>query len=281
MPFLSATVSAFAEILGQNLLGTWQGSRNAVGMRVGSELKAARKKAGISVEVISKRTKIAVSKLVALEKNDFKNLPTGLYLFSTVRAYAREVHIDPEPIVERLRAEFGDKDALDALHALDGTGALDAKNLADARRSKEEQSNLLRNAAIAAGVVLMAAAGAGAGAYLHNRGRIAHEVRGTKVERSSAAPTVNSPDETTSVSLSSQAPATTVATARRCAAASCGCSPQTSANENPQAEAANYCRHTRTARNRSDSWRRVRCIGLIWCDAADRVPEPGANRRAR
>ena len=87
-------------------------------MRVGSELKAARKKAGISVEVISKRTKIQVSKLVALEKNDFKNLPTGLYLFSTVRAYAREVHIDPEPIVERLRAEFADKDALDALHAI-------------------------------------------------------------------------------------------------------------------------------------------------------------------
>lgn len=171
-------------------------------MQVGSELKSAREKAGISVEMISKRTKIHVSKLVALEKNDFKNLPTGLYLFSTVRAYAREVHIDPEPIVERLRAEFADKDALDA-----------AKNLADARRSKEEQSNLLRNVAIAAGVVLMAAAGAGAGAYLHNISRIAHEVRGTKVERSSAAPTVNSPNEAPSVSLSSQAPATTVAAA--------------------------------------------------------------------
>ena len=182
-------------------------------MRVGSELIAARKKAGISVEVISKRTKISVSRLVALEKDDFKNLPTGLYLFSTVRAYAREVHIDPEPIVERLRAEFGDKDALDALHALDGTGALAAKNLADARRSKEEQSNLLRNAAIAAGVVLMASAGAGAGAYLHNRGRIAHEVPSTKVERSSTAPPVSTPNETPSVSLPSPAPATTVATA--------------------------------------------------------------------
>ncbi len=97
-------------------------------MRVGPELKAARKKAGITVEVISKRTKISASKLVALEKNDFKNLPTGLYLFSTVRAYAREVHIDPEPIVERLRADFADKDALDALQALDATGALAAKN---------------------------------------------------------------------------------------------------------------------------------------------------------
>jgi len=168
-------VSAFAEILGRIVLGAWQGFRNGVGMRVGSELKAARKKAGVTVEVISKRTKIQVSKLVALEKNDFKNLPTGLYLFSAVRAYAREVHIDPEPIVEQLRAEFADKDALDALHALDATGALDAKNLADPGRSKP--SNLFRTAAIAAGVVLMAAAGAGA--YLHKTGRIDHEVPGT------------------------------------------------------------------------------------------------------
>ena len=133
-------------------------------MRVGSELKAARKKAGISVEVISKRTKITVSKLVALEKNDFKNLPKGLYLFSAVRAYAREVHIDPEPLVERLRAEFADQDALDALHALDASGALEGK------RGGQEPSHLLRNSAIAAAVVLMAAAGAGAGAYLRNMG---------------------------------------------------------------------------------------------------------------
>ena len=171
-------------------------------MRVGSELKAARKKAGITVEVISKRTKIQVTKLVALEKNDFKNLPTGLYLFAVVRAYAREVHIDPEPIVERLRAEFADKDALDALQALDATGALDGKNLADPGRSKVERASTLRKVAIAAGVLLVAAAGVGAAAYLHNKGRTAHDVR----------PTLNASSEAPSASLSSPAPATTAAT---------------------------------------------------------------------
>ena len=139
-------------------------------MSVGSELKTARKKAGLTVEVISKRTKINVSKLVALEKNDFKHLPTGLYLFSAVRAYAREVHIDPEPIVERLRGEFADKDALEALHALDATGALDAKALSDGRRP----SHLLMNAAIAAGFVSIAVAGAGV--CLRNMSRTAGEV---------------------------------------------------------------------------------------------------------
>lgn len=144
-------------------------------MRVGSELKTARKKAGISLEVISKRTKIPLSKLTALEKNEVKSLPTGLYLFSAIRAYAREVRIDPEPIVERLRAEFGGTDALDALHALDATGALDAKTLATAGRSGKEQSNRLRNGAIAAGVLLIAAAASGA--YLHNMNRLDLDVR--------------------------------------------------------------------------------------------------------
>jgi cytoskeleton protein RodZ len=176
-------------------------------MRVGSELKAARKKAGLTVEVISKQTKISVSKLAALEKNDFKNLPTGLYLFSSVRAYAREVRIDPEPLVERLRAEFADKDALDALHALDAAGSLGAKNQADASRSK---SNFLRVAAIAAGVVLTIA---GAGTYLQKIGLITHEVRRTTVERFSPAPTQNSPSETPTAPLFSPAAATTVATA--------------------------------------------------------------------
>ena len=168
----------------------------AVGMRVGSELKAARKKAGISVDVISKRSKVKVSKLIALEKGDFKNLPTGLYLFSMIRAYAREVHIDPEPIVERLRAEFSEKDALDALHALDGTGALKAKGSIDAGTSTEERSNRFKNITVI-GVVLIAAAGAGA--YLYGMG-----------PRSSHRPAVNSP-ETPSTPLSSPAPATTAA----------------------------------------------------------------------
>ena len=180
-------------------------------MRVGSELKTARKKAGLTVEVISKRTKISVGKLVALEKDDFKNLPTGLYLFSAVRAYAREVRVDPEPIVERLRGEFADTDTLDALQALDATGALYAKNVASAGRTGKEQSSRLRTGAIAAGLVLIAAAGAGA--YLHNVNNIARDERIARIGRPSAPPAVSLPGATQSVSLSSPAPSTTVASA--------------------------------------------------------------------
>ena len=181
-------------------------------MRVGQELKAARKNAGISVEVISKRTKIAVSKLVALEKGDFKNLPTGLYLFSTVRAYAREVKIDPEPIVERLRAEFADKDTMVALHALDAAGALDTKNAAKPGRSREEHSNFFRNAAIAAGVVVIAGAGASGGAYLYHMRHTPREVQSTAVPQSLPAPPVNTQSETPAVPPAPPAPVTIAAT---------------------------------------------------------------------
>ena len=134
-------------------------------MRVGSELKAARKKAGITVEVLSKRTKVKVSNLVGLEKGDFKQLPTGVYLFSMVRAYAREVHIDPEPIVERLRAEFKVIDTLEALTALDKSGALRSNSMkADQTDSRPSG---LKHAVIAAGVLLTVI---GAGAYLYSAG---------------------------------------------------------------------------------------------------------------
>lgn len=180
-------------------------------MRVGSELKAARKRAGISVDLISKRTKVKVSTLVALERADFKNLPAGLYLFSMVRAYAREVHIDPEPIVQQLRAEFVEKDALDALHALDARGALTAKTVANARRSTEEHLNFFGHVTLAIGVALMAAAGAGA--YLYGMRGTVHGLRRTNVVHSSHTPAVYSPDEAPLVPLSEPAPASTAATA--------------------------------------------------------------------
>jgi cytoskeleton protein RodZ len=205
--------ATIAEITRRNVGLTWQGFRNAASMRVGQELKAARKNAGISVEVISKRTKIKVNKLVALEKGDFKNLPTGLYLFSTVRAYAREVRIDPEPIVERLRAEFAEKDALDALHALDATGTLNAKSSAKTGRSPEGRSNLFRSTAIAASVIVIAGAGAGAGAYLYRMNHAPREIQSNAATPSLPAPTppLRIQSETTVVPPAPPAPATPVA----------------------------------------------------------------------
>jgi transcriptional regulator with XRE-family HTH domain len=74
-------------------------------MHVGTELKQARERAGLSAEQISERTKIQLHKIEALENGNFEGLPDGIYLDGIVRAYAVEVGIDPGPLIEGLRRE--------------------------------------------------------------------------------------------------------------------------------------------------------------------------------
>jgi hypothetical protein len=74
-------------------------------MPVGKELKQARERAALSIEQIAERTKIQPHKIEALESEDFDPLPHGIYLEGIVRAYAHEVGIDPEPLVDRIRSE--------------------------------------------------------------------------------------------------------------------------------------------------------------------------------
>ncbi|HUP40927.1 MAG TPA: helix-turn-helix transcriptional regulator [Vicinamibacterales bacterium] len=71
------------------------------------ELQQARERAGLTAEDIATRTKFKLYKIEALERSDFGNLPHGIYLDGIVRAYARELDLDPEPLVERLRLERG------------------------------------------------------------------------------------------------------------------------------------------------------------------------------
>jgi cytoskeletal protein RodZ len=79
-------------------------------MRVGTELKQARERLGLSAQHIAERTKIQLHKIAALESGDFSPLPEGIYLDGIVRAYAQEVAIDPEPLIERVRHERAQSD---------------------------------------------------------------------------------------------------------------------------------------------------------------------------
>jgi cytoskeletal protein RodZ len=76
-------------------------------MMVGTELRQARERAGLSVEEIGQRTKIQLYKIEALEQGDYDRLPQGIYLDGIVRSYSHEVKIDPEAMVERVRLERG------------------------------------------------------------------------------------------------------------------------------------------------------------------------------
>ena len=73
---------------------------------IGSDLRQAREAAGLSREELAKRTKIRPSLLDAMERDDFGRLPPGLLGRGHLRAYAKEVHLDPDRIVERFGREW-------------------------------------------------------------------------------------------------------------------------------------------------------------------------------
>ena len=74
----------------------------------GAFLRDGRERMGVSLRVIANNTKISVPTLEALERNDVARLPGGIFIRSFVRAYAREVGLDPEDAVRRFVARFPD-----------------------------------------------------------------------------------------------------------------------------------------------------------------------------
>ena len=72
---------------------------------VGAELKRARARLGLSAEQIGTRTKVQLYKIEALENGNFDDLPGGIYLDGIVRAYANEVALDPETLIQQVRVE--------------------------------------------------------------------------------------------------------------------------------------------------------------------------------
>jgi cytoskeleton protein RodZ len=70
-------------------------------MDVGTALQDAREHRGLSLEQLSQATKISVSMLRAIERNRMDQLPEGIFLRGFVRAYAREVGLNPDETVGR------------------------------------------------------------------------------------------------------------------------------------------------------------------------------------
>src|SRR5687767_8848551 len=74
-------------------------------MNVGAELVRARHFRGLSIEEISNRTKIRRETLSAIEDNRVDDL-SALDLRGALRAYAAEVQLDPDDVIERYVAQF-------------------------------------------------------------------------------------------------------------------------------------------------------------------------------
>src|SRR6266550_2501614 len=72
----------------------------------GRNLREARERRGISLRQIADATKIGMSVLEALERNDISRLPGGIFSRAFVRSYATEVGLDPEATIQEFIARF-------------------------------------------------------------------------------------------------------------------------------------------------------------------------------
>jgi cytoskeleton protein RodZ len=74
----------------------------------GSKIKRAREERGVSLRHIADVTRISVSALEALERNDISRLPGGIFSRAFVRAYASQIGLDPEQTVREFIGRFPD-----------------------------------------------------------------------------------------------------------------------------------------------------------------------------
>ena len=77
----------------------------------GDKLKRERELRGVTLEEISKATKIGTRALKALEDEHFDQLPGGIFNKGFVRAYAKFLGLDEEQMVADFAAAQGDRDA--------------------------------------------------------------------------------------------------------------------------------------------------------------------------
>lgn len=74
----------------------------------GATLRRAREASGRSLRDLADTTKLGVRTLEALERNQTERLPPGIFRRSVVRAYAREVGLDPEQTLKAFLARHPD-----------------------------------------------------------------------------------------------------------------------------------------------------------------------------
>jgi cytoskeletal protein RodZ len=92
----------------------------------GSRLREARERRGMSLRQIANATKISVSALEALERNDLSRLPGGIFSRAFVRSYAIEVGLDPDKTIDDFVAQLPSDPVSGGLRTSEPTDEYDA-----------------------------------------------------------------------------------------------------------------------------------------------------------
>lgn len=98
----------------------------------GTFLRQAREHRGVSLQDLAESTKISARVLECLERNDPSKLPGGIFSRAFVRAYAREVGLDPDVAVASFVAAFPDESGADEMPAT--TRAVEVESFEQRRR---------------------------------------------------------------------------------------------------------------------------------------------------
>jgi cytoskeletal protein RodZ len=135
----------------------------------GEELRRERELRRITLREVSEATKITLRYLEALEKNEFDQLPGGVFNRGFVRAYAQFIGVDPEAMVTAYLLEEQTRSGADAdsRHAGDVDALLRGRAPAGSPRDADSRSGgmpawtkwllaLIAVAALAVGGVFLA-----------------------------------------------------------------------------------------------------------------------------
>jgi len=82
----------------------------------GPSLKAERDRRGVTLQAIADSTKISISLLAALERNDMSRWPSGIFRRAFVREYVTALGLPPEPLVAEFVRLFPDGSVVDPTH---------------------------------------------------------------------------------------------------------------------------------------------------------------------
>jgi len=84
---------------------------DAAASGVGAELARLREERGLALTDVAQQLKFAARQLEALEQERFEALPGGTFVRGMVRAYARLLKVDAEPLLGRLADRFAAPDS--------------------------------------------------------------------------------------------------------------------------------------------------------------------------
>lgn len=84
-------------------------------IRVGQRLQQERTKKGITIEEVAKATKIRLSFLSAIEKGDYKKLPSMAYAHGFVKNYAEFLGVPTRDLMAIFRREFNEREYVKVL----------------------------------------------------------------------------------------------------------------------------------------------------------------------